>query len=495
MKVTNTKIRDMFVSALALMVLSFGFLTFTSIGSAAPTISITSPTAGQVLSSGSFNVIGTATANSLVQVYNGNQLLGASSVDGSGNWSVAVSGLSAGSVTLSAKNIDNNQYAYFPSTNFVNSFFSRLTINEGATADTLNEGGAPWPVDTDAAGGFISGAGCVPNGTHCILFSGLDATAVPYIVDISSPGVPVAVSGYESPNPGVSTGTFSPTDGKTFYGVNYNTDNISVVDLVANSETTFDGVVDDPQAAAVSNDGTILYVSHVGPTSATTNDIAVLNASTGAKLKSDIPVGCDTAESAGTIITVGEYLYIACALDLEVKKIDSNSGAVVATYDLTGDRTKIGAVQATPDGKKLYVSGVYGTDVGANATTISVIDLETGSTSTISGLTAAYLAGIVSPDGKYVYVGTPGGFDTSNVDVISTATDTIIENIDISSVGLAGVVFFGPQSSATTTVAITVISSSSSDTLANTGQSATYILLASIGLITLGGAYLRKQYR
>jgi hypothetical protein len=91
--------------------------------SAAPTVTITSPSEGQSISGTNFTAAGTATPNTTVVLSSGGVSFAQTISDGSGNWSVATS-LPAGNINLTARAIENPDYGYFATT----SDFSILSV-------------------------------------------------------------------------------------------------------------------------------------------------------------------------------------------------------------------------------------------------------------------------------------------------------------------------------------------------------------------------------
>lgn len=95
---------------LVVLALMLSWLLLPLAAHAAPTVTITSPTASSTVSS-SFTVSGTAPANTAVTVKVNGATVGTPTSDGSGNWSLNVSGQTAGAKTITASSSESNLYA------------------------------------------------------------------------------------------------------------------------------------------------------------------------------------------------------------------------------------------------------------------------------------------------------------------------------------------------------------------------------------------------
>lgn len=78
------------------------FFLFPTGASAATTIAITSPSSSATVSGGNFTVSGTATANRKITVSINGTEVGTTTSNGSGSWSLDVTGQTAGSKTIEA---------------------------------------------------------------------------------------------------------------------------------------------------------------------------------------------------------------------------------------------------------------------------------------------------------------------------------------------------------------------------------------------------------
>ncbi len=211
-----------------------------------------------------------------------------------------------------------------------------------------------------------------------------------------------------------------------------------------------------PDGAAVSPDGTLLYVASEGGvvsviSTATNSVVGTIPVGAGADTIAFSPNGSlayighyggdyvsviDTANNTVlTNITVGSGAYaVAVSPDGSrayvtnensgtVSVIDTSSNSVVASIPIGSTPT---GIAISPDGTHVYASN-YGSG------TVSVIDAATNTvTATINVGTNPY--GVVfSPDGLHAYVATYGG----TVAVIDTATNSVTASIAVgSSVGI-----------------------------------------------------------
>ena len=184
--------------------------------------------------------------------------------------------------------------------------------------------------------------------------------------------------------------------------------------------------------AVYSPDGTRVYVSNTNSLS-----VSVLNSSTGSTIAT-VTVGFSVQWEA--ISPDGSKLYVESfdAANLyHIVAIDTNSNTVsakLAIHDFSVD-----AMTLSPDGSTLYVTGSLGLYV-INTESLSV-------TETVSSLSATSQA--VTPDGKYLYIASPGntGNPKESVQVVSTANYAVIETIPLPSKVSTGFIQITPNGS------------------------------------------------
>lgn len=461
-KVGLRPIACVFTACLLLFVLVLPIKT-----SAVAAVSITSPSAGATLPAGNVTVTGTAGAGQTVILSRDNMPLKMVIADGSGNWNTTISNMAAGSVTLTAKAIENSQYAYFGA---VTQDFSSNTMNRIRLSDnTVNPGGGSWPVATSSTRLVPGSVYSNDNGILYYLPLG-DSTAVPAMFDTNNPADYATVSNYES-DPGLMGGAFN-LDGTKWYGFNADLNNVSVVDVATNTQIGSPITVGNkPQSGSRGSDGRI-YVSN-----STDNTVSVIDTNTDAVVETIVVPPCPTYEGlASMAFPQGEdYFYVACAPDGVIFKLSLSEGSHLDTIDISDSHETIAGMFMSPDNRSIYASGIFNT---SSQDQITVIDTGSGSISEIISLTGGSFTGVLSPDGQFIYAGIQDGFTGSVIDVISTATNTIVDTIDTSSVGVPGVIAFGPASYATASVTFTVTSTGTTQSgLANTGQNATLLVL------------------
>ncbi len=447
------------------------------VAQAAPTVAITSPTAGQNLASGPITVTGTATANRTVQIFQGAKVLAATIADGAGNWSVNVTGLTNGAQNLTAKVIENGPYGYFGALSGSNSI-NRFALSSNAVAP-----GSGYPV---AATGNVVFAGGL-YGSPIKIFTDVGGTGTaPMKFDMTSPADPVATSGY----PAASTpyaGDFNAT-GTKFYTAIEETGEISVIDVATNTQTgtiAFGGTAQSIRRAPSG----LLYASD------TTNDqLKIINTTTDTVVDT-IAVSCPTSASIGAAsFPPGEdFYFLSCAQDGIIKKYSLSSNTLITNNDISASMSSISSVQFSADSLKMYVSGVVNIP---GSDKLAVVDVATGAVDTTIQLTAETFSAILSPDYQYLYAATPGaGFSTTNIDVISTATNSVVDTIDTSALGLPGIVFYDDPQIATASVNFAVGAvGSQAETLSQTGDDLLLIGWA-IGGLLFTVAVLSRAYR
>lgn len=478
--------------AFAMLLVASLFLSATVNHAEAATIAITSPITSQVLASGNVIVSGTATPNATVIVYKGSKPVGSVASDGSGAWSLTVSGLGAGSHTLRAKVIDDDGYAYFAAAGGTNSI-NRLRMSDNA----LNPGGGAWPVTTTDAR-LIPSSIYSSNGTNYFYVPG-DPAALPGKFDPDNPLDFDDVAGYPA-TPGLSTGGFNES-GTKWYGVNAGSDSVSVVDVATNTHVVTIPVGDEPQSSRLGPDDKF-YVSNSAD-----GTISVIDTNTDSVIDTLNVTSCPTSGSLGNMLfPEGEdYFYAACAVDGVIFKLDITDGSLISTFDISSQHGSISSMFVSPDNKKLYIFGIFGTPYADNA---AIVDAATGDVEQVITLSGDTFSGTLSPDGKYLYVATQGSaFNMTNIDVVSTTTGTIVDTIDTSSVGTPGVISYDEPSSAVSQVSFVLGSDSDesdsseddSQELAQTGfsQISAVIVATVLAGLTVLIARIRKavQYR
>jgi YVTN family beta-propeller protein len=200
------------------------------------------------------------------------------------------------------------------------------------------------------------------------------------------------------------------------YITNYDTNNVSVLDIDTNTvvATIFLGSDNQTCGVAVTPDGSKVYVA-----SRTGFTVLVIATATNKLTGSPIPVGDEPRAVAVT--PDGSKVYVANEFGNSVSVIATDTNTVVATIPL-GNSFFPTAVAVTPDGSKVYVAN-------SSEKTVWVIDTHSN---TVSG--SPILVGedpealAITPDGSKVYVG--NAFDQT-VSVIATNTNTVVATIPV----------------------------------------------------------------
>jgi len=159
-------------------------------------------------------------------------------------------------------------------------------------------------------------------------------------------------------------------DGKKVYVANWESSNVSVIDIATNTVTATVPVGYEPSGVAVNPAGTKVYVTHDG-----SDTVSVIDTATNT-LTATVPIG---------------------------------------SYSSYG-------VAVTPDGTKVYVTHDDSHD------TVSVIDTATNTLTATVPIGSHSYGVAVNPNGKNVYV---ASWDTNNVSVIDTATNTVTATVPV----------------------------------------------------------------
>lgn len=427
---------------------------------AAGSITISTPGNAQALSGGSVTVSGTTTPNTTVVVKEGTKPLAWVISNGSGVWSATIQGVSNGSHSYTAQSIANT-YAYFAGAGSDDTL-NRLRLSDNA----INPSGGGWPFITAAT--WLLPAPLHFNSTGIGYFAQAgNPTLTPGKFDINALAEPSAVTSYEA-NPNSNTGEFS-NDGTKWYGVNTDLDSISVVDVASNTQTATIAVGDQPNSVKYTETGLILVTNQAD------NTVSVINATNNTVITT-FAIACPTVASLGGTLPIPgkDAFYANCSTDGIIKKIDITNGDELTQFDVSGDLSPLGPLFLSPDNKKLYAAGFYGT---SSADKMLVINAETGLTLSTINLSGASFGPSMSPDGQYFYTSVQGAFDMMLIDVISTTSDTVVDTLDVSTLGIPGPIAFGAPETASANVTITMTDSMSPAILPEVGAPVARLLV------------------
>jgi YVTN family beta-propeller protein len=201
-------------------------------------------------------------------------------------------------------------------------------------------------------------------------------------------------------------------DGTTVYVGNSGTTTVSVINTANDTVTATISVGADPISVAVTPDGSKVYVANFG-----SNNVSVIATTTNLVLAT-VPVG---TQPVGVAVTPdGTMVYVANSSDGTVSVIATASNTVI------GSPISVGAsptgVAVTPDGSNVYVGNFIDNTVSVIATASNTV---IGSPISV-GLGPAGMA--VTPDGSKVYV---GNNHTTTVSVIATATNMVLTTVPV----------------------------------------------------------------
>jgi YVTN family beta-propeller protein len=218
--------------------------------------------------------------------------------------------------------------------------------------------------------------------------------------------------------PVTATVTVTPYGSTKAYSYipNYNSDNVTVVDVATGTVVKTITVEDSPTGVIASPDGTKVYVANW-----IARTISVINTSTNT-IESTISI--PGAGVYGLAITPdGSKLY-APNLGVTMTVINTADNSIIKTISVPGGATE---AVVSPDGKTVYTTGGH-SSIPSN---ISVIDVATNTvTKTITvGTGASSSEGLtISPDGSRVYVTEAGA---NRVAVINTADNTVLTYVTV----------------------------------------------------------------
>jgi YVTN family beta-propeller protein len=185
---------------------------------------------------------------------------------------------------------------------------------------------------------------------------------------------------------------------------------VSVIDTTSN--TVIASIqAPSPIGIAITPDATKVYV-----TSEFSNKVSVIDTATNL-VTAEIPVGFEPVDLA--ITPDGTRAYVVNLFGRRISVIDTATDTVIQTL-FTGTPSDI---TITPDGSRAYVNL---NDAGHSDVVVFDPSTNTGLARIMLCCASFHLA--ASPDGKLVYVTREGG-----ISVIDTTTNTVIDNIPITS--------------------------------------------------------------
>jgi len=444
--------------------------------SAAPTVTITSPTEGQSISGTNFTAAGTATPNTTVVLSSGGVGFAQTISDGSGNWSVATS-LPAGNISLTAKAIQNPEYGYFTST----ADYASYSINQLRLSDNAINPGGGWPI-SEVPNNII-----FPSTLSNIFYSAnpFGGTTIPGKIDTSAVTFNNATGAYPSATTG--KGDFS-ADGSLYFSPNTgDTNNVSVINTATNSwqQDIAIGAGDVGVGTVNKSPDNKLYAS-VG------SKVYVIDPELLAVVEV-IDVPCPSPNLIFSRDANYPYYFVPCISENNVYKLLRSNNTTVATIDIGAPNT---GGSLTPDNKKVYINPRPDNE---QSNKMHVINNETNTLKTTINLTGSVLGSNLLPDSQYIYIATPNliGDPMQNIDVIDTQSDTVISNIATPGIAVIAAYNAAEATTATTQVGFVLGASAASTAaqkLAETGAIGISSTLL-IGIIIAITSYLYIDFR
>lgn len=458
-RVIESKLRKSYATnlmAVLALVLAMIFVTLSQAARAATTVTITSPTSGSSATGSSFTVTGTATADRNILVKVNGVEVGTTISDGSGNWSLAVTGQSAGAKAIEA--IASVSYAYVPNAGSTN-----MSIINAVTDEVIN---------TVSTSSIQTQANVSPDGTQMITCSGFGVGNQVKVWNLADPETPVITHNLTVPGAHALSCLYSP-NGSYFYVTS------EAADFSGGTVTRFDTADPNtsaavtgynqnmPAAISFKSDSSIAYVGNVISSTMSVIDVAT-NTQTatfsggsgggGGPLMSDDIHGYSSGAGANAVIP---YNVQTLSFGTPISVGNSPRGPVY-----------------NQDQSSLVVANY-------NDDTLSIIGTGSNTVTDTINLTAGAAPNrlLFSNDYSKAYVA-EGGLD--RVSILNPSTFTSIGTI---SVGDNPSFFsFGPTESTTASTSFTLVAASSgSEALADTGTNVN-VILAFISVLLVTGA-------
>jgi gliding motility-associated-like protein len=259
----------------------------------------------------------------------------------------------------------------------------------------------------------------------------------------------------------VPWGVAASKDGRRVYITNSEANTVTVINTADNAVIATITVGANPHGIAVTPDGSKVYVANTGPSYVSgngPNTVSVINSTTN-KVDAIInvgktPVGVAVSPDGSKAYVTNYYSNTVSVINTATNKVTaefnggssswgitvsadgsllyiSNPGTGSVSFFNTSNNVLQGSVQTegsvvgialTPDGKYAYVAN-------ASLTRLDVIDLRLSRRQQSISLNSSPSGVSISADGSRVYV---TDYNSNNVVVISTATNTVINTISIS---------------------------------------------------------------
>lgn len=434
--------------------------------SAATTVSITSPTSGEEVTGTSFTVTGTATADRKITVSVNGDEVGTTTSDGSGDWSLEVTGQDAGAKTIEAT--ASVSYAYV-----ANTADATISVINAVTNEKIGS--------NISSGVNQTGVTIKPDGTQMVTTSGYGVGNTIKVWSLANPEVPV-VTHTLTASGGIALGAFYTPDGQYFYvtseegnfSAGYVTRYLSADPTTSAAVTGYDQNL--PANVSFKSDSSRAYVGNV-----VSSTMSVINVSTNTQISTFTGGG---GGGGGPLMSDNIHGYSLAGGSNAARPYNVDAGTFGSAISV-GSGPRVGILNQAQDN---YIVSNYSSD------TLSVIDTNSNtvvsSPSTGAGSNPFGLA--FSNDFSRLYV-VENALD--RVSVRNPSTYAVASNITVGD--SPGTITLGPVESASTSVDFTLTAASSSsadETLADTGQN-TYLYFALASCLLIAPAvYLRKRF-
>jgi YVTN family beta-propeller protein len=217
---------------------------------------------------------------------------------------------------------------------------------------------------------------------------------------------------------------------------------VSVINTTTNTVTaTVDDVGSSSVGVAVNPDGSNVYITNLDGYS-----VSVINTTTNTVTAT---VDVEMMPFGIAVTPDGTQVYVANRGAASVSVIDTATNTVTATVNRVGSNPK--AVAVNPDGSKVYVINELSKNVAVidTATNTITATVPLGIVKTGAGPVDEWVDGVsVTPDGTKVYVAKDNSSGGS-VQVIDTATNTVIGMVKVGSLPVAFGQFIGTRQNST----------------------------------------------
>ena len=433
---------------------------------AATSVTITSPSNGSSSAGTSFVVTGTATPARNINVKVNGVVVGTTTSDDSGNWSLNVAGQTAGAKTIEATASYQQLY--------VNS------LNIGSLSDSLMTKINPVNNQSESTFSLFSNSTTplfwVPNGDFTKAYGAAGPLGSPYVytIDLTNGTVSSFLMAGTSPNPGVPA--YNSDYSKVYVP---DTDGFNDIVHVYNTSTDTEigpGIsVGDCANFAAQRPGTNeIWVSNLCD-----DTLSVIDTLT------DTVTNTHSTPASVTCLYFtpdGSKLYGAqCGNNNNIFEIDPDTGTTTDTITMPSGIPGY-ALRMNNDGSKLYIPNPSNNQ-------LDVLDTTTNAVTLVSAVGTGPLGVAISPDDSKAYVSnanTTGGFNGNSISVIDLTTNTLTDTISVAVAPSVG--WFAPLESASTSISYTLSDNSNLGSLASTGQNALTILIGSVVLILVSFA-------